>query len=167
MLLIVLKEVFSGNIIKLLVKLLLFGLVAQSGRASRSQRGGLGFKSRQVHMAVLIASLGAGKGSWSLVGSLMNSHDWSRIILVGDDFAAKFSHDKKFDFVLVSESLSVQDISNIIDSGLGSLGFDDVAVNLVSGSGVLHMAILIAILRKGCGLRFVTVNENGVLIELS
>ena len=97
----------------------------------------------------------------------MNSYEWSRIILVGEDFTAKFSHEKKFDFVLVNESLSVRDISNIIDSGLGNLGFDDVAVNLVSGSGILHMAILIAVLRKGCGLRFVTVDENSVIVELS
>ena len=118
-------------------------------------------------MAILIASIGAGKGSWALVGALMNSYEWSRIILVGDDFGTKFTHEKKFEYVLMSESLSVRDISNIVDSGLGNLGFDDVAVNLVSGSGVLHMALLITVLRKGCGLRFVTVDENGVIVELS
>ncbi|MBI4140167.1 hypothetical protein HY483_04405 [Candidatus Woesearchaeota archaeon] len=118
-------------------------------------------------MAVLVASIGAGKGSWALIGTLMNAYEWSRIILVGDDFASKFSHDKNFDFVLVSESLGIRDISMIIDSGLGNLGFDDVAVNLVSGSGVLHMALMIAVLRKGCGLRFVTVDETGVIVELA
>ena len=41
----------------------------------------------------------------------------------------------------------------------------DVAVNLISGSGKEHMALLGALTKCGVGIRFVTSNEKG-LVEL-
>ena len=57
-------------------------------------------------------------------------------------------------------------VSDVIDelvSGLrNKLGFGDVALNLVSGTGKEHMALLSALIKIGVGIRFVAYTRKGV-----
>ena len=42
------------------------------------------------------------------------------------------------------------------------LSFEEVAVNLISGTGTEHMAIISAVLKLGVGMRIVTTEENKI-----
>lgn len=42
----------------------------------------------------------------------------------------------------------------------------DIAVNIISGSGATHSALLSAVIKLGYGIRIVDVNSKGELIEL-
>jgi len=43
----------------------------------------------------LVALLSSGKGTWAQVAGLLNKGEWDNVILVGGDFAKKFTSNKK------------------------------------------------------------------------
>ena len=45
----------------------------------------------------LICLLSSGQGTWAQVAGLMKYGDWEKVILIGDDFAKQFKHDKELD----------------------------------------------------------------------
>ncbi|MGV8162609.1 MAG: hypothetical protein ACP5N2_04730 [Candidatus Nanoarchaeia archaeon] len=111
-------------------------------------------------MTCLIACLTTGKGTWSTVNDLMNSEAWEKTFLITNDFGKeKFTSKKPFEFIMINPDSSLQEIKNNITLQLkGKIKDLEVAVNLSSGSGKEHMALLSAILSLGYGLRIVDIN---------
>ena len=58
----------------------------------------------------LIALLSTGKGTWGQVSGLIKHGDWEKIILLGSDFAEKFTADKKFEFIKVDLDKKLVDL---------------------------------------------------------
>ena len=56
----------------------------------------------------LVALLSTGKGTWAQVAGLLNYGDWDNIILIGNEFAKKFSTNKNHEFVEIFQMQSVQ-----------------------------------------------------------
>ena len=52
----------------------------------------------------LICLLSSGKGTWAQVSGLMKHGEWEKIILIGDDFAKDFKHEKEFEFIKIDLS---------------------------------------------------------------
>jgi hypothetical protein len=118
-------------------------------------------------MTSLIACLTTGKGGWAHVSELMASTDWERTYLITNDFGVKnFKSTKKFEFVVIDPDAPLQTIKDAIASQLkGKIKDLEVAVNLASGSGKEHMALLSVALNLGLGVRIVEV-DNGRMIVL-
>ncbi len=115
-------------------------------------------------MTDLIACLSSGKGTWQDIKTLIEKGDWENIYLVTDDFGVKrFSSDKKVNFVLINSRGAIKDIVEGIRTQLKEkiIG-TEVALNLVSGTGKEHMAIISAILKLGLGMRLVNIVDNEV-----
>lgn len=115
-------------------------------------------------MASLVASLGKGKGSWTQLKKLIKKQDWENIILVTNEFGAEnFSADKKPDFVVVDTTKDIFELSKDIKQALaGKIKDIEVAINLISGDGKLHMAVISALLKSGLSIRLVDVKEESV-----
>ena len=115
-------------------------------------------------MTDLIACLSTGKGSWGHVGRLMEEGDWENIFLIGPQFSfEKFTHKKPFTKILFDEKNSIQNLALDIKNQLkGKVKNFQIALNLVSGSGREHMAIVSALLKLGYGIRLVALTQNGV-----
>ena len=65
--------------------------------------------------------------------------------------------------IVVAEDQSVSDMVKTITTYLeGKISDLEVALNLVSGTGKEHMAIMSALVKMGLGLRFVVVTEKGI-----
>ena len=45
----------------------------------------------------LVAFLGTGKGTWGQVAGVINQGEWENIILIGNNFAKKFTSEKDFE----------------------------------------------------------------------
>jgi len=115
-------------------------------------------------MTTLITCVSTGKGTWSHVSQLMNCDTWFRIILVTNDFGKeKFTHEKPHEFLVVDENLSIVQLRDTLVTQLQEKRIGDVAVNLYSGSGKEHMALLSALLRLGVGIRFVIPEQTSVV----
>lgn len=113
-------------------------------------------------MTSLIACLSTGQGTWGSVSQLLRQQQWEKVFLITNDFGRqKFTADAEF--VVVDFNLPLQELSKAIFSQLqGKVSDLEVAVNLLSGTGKEHMAVLSALLRLGLGIRLVAAGEKCV-----
>jgi len=112
-------------------------------------------------MTSLIAALSTGKGTWAQVSQLMNANDWDSIFLVTNDFGKeKFTHSKAFTTIVIQRDITSM-IATIGAALKGKILDTEIAVNLTSGNGNEHMAILSAVLKSGLGLRLVVAEDEG------
>ena len=117
-------------------------------------------------MTDLIASLTTGKGTWTEVLKIIDSQEWENIFLIANEFAIKnFRCKKKVNYIVINESKPSYAIAEDITKQLeGKINGFEVALNLTSGTGKEHMAIMAALLKLGLAVRFVTINDNQLRI---
>ncbi|MBI4153225.1 hypothetical protein HY497_01765 [Candidatus Woesearchaeota archaeon] len=112
-------------------------------------------------MTEIIAVLGSGKGTWAEVAALIKSKPWERVFLVTDDFGKeKFTADAEF--IVIDARRSILELRDEIHQKLsGKIKGLEIALNMSSGSGKEHMALVGALMRLGVGFRIVTAGEAG------
>ena len=115
-------------------------------------------------MTDLVACLSPEEKNWAHVIRLIKEQDWKNVFLVTNDFGKKnFKSEKKVEFVVVDFKKPVFELIEDIKKGLkGKITDLEVALNLVSGNGKEHMAILSALLKLGVGVRLIAVTKDGV-----
>ncbi len=115
-------------------------------------------------MSILVATIGVETGSRKHVQRLIDEQEWTKIILVGSTEAQKdFSCTKEMQWIPIDTSLFLKPLKEQIQRGLvGKIGFGDVGVSIISGSGKEHMAMLSALIQSGAGIRFVAITPEGV-----
>lgn len=112
-------------------------------------------------MTDFVALLSTGKGTWAEVGKLIRSENWENIYLVTNDFGVKnFNPGKKAEFVLVNLDGSIEEIKGSILKQLDKKLSIDTAINIASGTGKEHAALLSAALSLGAGIRLVTIKDD-------
>ena len=80
-----------------------------------------------------------------------------------DLIAKTFKAEKNAEFVVVDFKKPVFElIEDIRKSLIGKITDLEVALNIVSGTGKEHMAILSALLKLGVGVRLMAVTKDGV-----
>jgi hypothetical protein len=116
-------------------------------------------------MTTLIACLSTGKGTWGHVARLIADEGWEKIILIGNEFVKEnFKIEKEnVELIAVNPMKFLPELVEEIRSKLeGRIKGTEVALNLVSGSGKEHMAVLSALLKLGLGIRLVALTKEGV-----
>ena len=115
-------------------------------------------------MTELIACLSSGKGTWTQVNRLIQSEDWEKIFLITNEFGKEnFKPQKDVVFVLADFRKEITSLINDLKNALkGDISGLEVALNLVSGEGKEHMAILSALMQLGVGFRLVCATDSGV-----
>lgn len=115
-------------------------------------------------MTDLVACISSGEKSWAHVARLVNEQDWKKVLLITNDFGKKnFKVNKAVDFVVVDFNKPVFELIDDIKKGLnGKITDLEVALNIVSGNGKEHMAILSALLKLGVGIRLMAVTKDGI-----
>ena len=115
-------------------------------------------------MTDLVACLSSGEKSWAHVSRLVKEQDWKKIFLITNDAGKQnFKSEKNVEFVVVDFQKPVSELIEDIRKTLsGKLTDLEVALNIVSGSGKEHMAILSALLKLGVGLRLMAVTKDGI-----
>lgn len=95
---------------------------------------------------------------------LIKDAEWEKIILIADSAnKTKLNPEKKSEYVIVDFKKPIFEIINTIKKELrGKITGVEVAVNIVSGTGKEHMAVMSALLQIGVGMRFVAVTKEGV-----
>ena len=115
-------------------------------------------------MTDLVACLSSGEKSQAHVARLINEVDWKNIFLITNEFGKNnFKSGKKVDLILVDFQKPVFNLIEDIQKRLrGKITDLEVALNLVSGTGKEHMAILSALFKLGVGVRLIAVTKDGV-----
>lgn len=116
-------------------------------------------------MTDFIALLSTGKGTWSEVGKLMRLENWDNVFLVTNKFGLEnFKPSRKADFIIVDFEASIEDIKANIIKQLDKKLSIDTAINIASGTGKEHAALISAALALGTGIRLITI-KNDKMIE--
>ena len=111
----------------------------------------------------LIALLSSGKGTWGQISGLIKQGEWDNIILLGNDFAKKFTTEKKFEFIELKDR-GIREMREEIQKKLkGKIKGTEVALSIASGTGKEHMALISALLSLPVGVRFVVLTKDGII----
>ena len=117
-------------------------------------------------MPTLIACLSTGKGTWTEVNKIIQSQEWNKVFLITNQFGKdNYTVGKNTELVLVDSfpDTPTTIITDQIKKQLKDKIEDfEVALNLASGSGKEHMAVLEAVMQMGLNFRLIAVNRNNV-----
>lgn len=111
----------------------------------------------------LIALVSSGKGSWGQIAGVINRGEWDNIILVGNDFAKKFTSEKDFEFIEIKGGNLVELKEDLYKKLKGKIKGTEVALSIASGDGKEHMALISAILSQPAGIRFTALTKDGIV----
>ena len=106
-------------------------------------------------MVSLIALLSSGKGTWGHVNSLMSCAKWDKIYLVCNDFAFENFESKGAVKLKFDEKNPIESMNKLAKFFKKEIKDFEVAINLSSGNGLEHMAVLSSVLKSGLGIRLV------------
>lgn len=112
----------------------------------------------------LICLLGKDEASWAQVSGLIKHGDWDKIVLVGDDNAKKFTHEKKFEFVKIDLEKKIVSLKEEFSKKLaGKFNGMEVGCSIASGDGKEHMSLISALLNLPIGVRFCALTKEGIV----
>jgi ERCC4-related helicase len=112
----------------------------------------------------LVALLSSGQGTWAQISGLMKYGEWEKIILIGNDFAKDFKHEKKFEFIKVDLNKKIKELRDELSEKLkGKINGMEVALSIASGDGKEHMALVSALINLPVGIRFAALTKEGVI----
>ncbi len=113
-------------------------------------------------MTTLVACLSTGKGTWSNVTKLITSEKFERCFLLTNDFGKEhFKPLENVNLIVVDSRKPIKELVDFIKKSLdGKIPDTEVALNLASGSGKEHMALVSALLNLGLGIRLVDFEED-------
>ncbi|MBI5392453.1 hypothetical protein HZA96_01165 [Candidatus Woesearchaeota archaeon] len=120
-------------------------------------------------MPTLIVNVSTGKGTWIDVNKIIDAFEWKKIIVVTNDFGKEnFKAKKPIEVISFnSDALSLDELTkNITEAFKGKIADFEVALNIVSGAGKEHMAIITALIKNGCGFKLITVNEKNEVVDV-
>lgn len=113
-------------------------------------------------MPALIACLSSGKGTWTHLLKIMNKERWDKVILITNEFGKeRFNH--PVEFIIVDFNKESNQLVDDIVKQLKDKVFGEVAVNLSSGIGKEHMAILSAIMKSGLAFRLIDLVDDKIV----
>ncbi|MEE9525195.1 MAG: hypothetical protein V3V78_01140 [Candidatus Woesearchaeota archaeon] len=115
-------------------------------------------------MTSLIASVGSGKGTWSHLQQVIEKQEWDNVYLITDEFGKEnFKPNKQVEFIMINSNSILENLVEDIKQQLQNKILDtEVAINLISGTGKEHMAILSAVLKLGLGIRQMALTPDGI-----
>lgn len=112
----------------------------------------------------LVALLSSGKGTWGQVAGLISRGEWEKIILVGSEFAEKFTSSKNTEFIRADLGKQIIELkTEILEKLKGKISGTEVALSIASGTGKEHMALISALLNLPVGIRFVVLTKDGIV----
>ncbi|MFH1209723.1 MAG: hypothetical protein V1663_02965 [archaeon] len=112
-------------------------------------------------MTDLVACLSTGKGTWGHVSRIRD--DFERVYLITNDYGKEnFQKDEKTELIPLNFNLGIKELRDEIENALKDKLKGDVAINIISGTGKEHMALISALLKLGVGIRLVALTKDGI-----
>ncbi len=117
-------------------------------------------------MPTLIACLSTGKGTWTEVNRIIQGHEWNKVFLITNQFGKEnYTAGKNTELIIVEsfpETPAIAITEHIKKQLKDKISDFEIALNLASGSGKEHMAVLEAVMQMGLNFRLVTLNKNNI-----
>jgi len=116
-------------------------------------------------MTDLITCLSVGKGTWNEVRNVIEKENWRKVFIITNEFGKqKYQPIKDTEFIVVDARKSLKELMDAVMEGIGGkVEGTEVGLNVTSGSGKEHMAMLGAILKSGLSFRLVAVESDKLM----
>ncbi|MFH0906073.1 MAG: hypothetical protein V1824_01930 [archaeon] len=114
-------------------------------------------------MKTFLGVLSTGKGTWGQVGHIIDNSDYEKVYLISNEWAHdKFKCSKPINWVFVDPRKGFSEILEDLEKQWPK-EIKEVDLNIHSGSGKEHCAILAALINKKVKFNIVTINANGIV----
>lgn len=117
-------------------------------------------------MTELIACLSTGKGTWGHVSRLIQDGNFDNVLLITNEYGKEnFQKSENTELIPIKLEQGMKELRDEIYKELKSRikpSETEVALNLASGTGKEHMALLSALLRLGIGIRLMALTKEGI-----
>lgn len=115
-------------------------------------------------MTELIACLTSGKGTWAHVLKVAHDESWDKVILITNKFGKEnFKNEINAELIEIDENKTISEMVVELKNKLkGKIKGVEVALNVVSGTGKEHMALLSALLKLGLAVRLIALTKDGI-----
>ncbi len=115
-------------------------------------------------MNILVACLSTGKGTWGHVNRVINDGTFDKVILLTNDYGKEnFTKNEKTELISLNFSQGLKELRDEIKTILKEkIKEPEVAVNIISGTGKEHTALISALLKSGIGMRFLALTKDGI-----
>ena len=116
-------------------------------------------------MTDLVTCLSVGKGTWNEVRNVIEKEKWRKVFIITNEFGKqKYQPIKDTEFIVVDARRSLKELMEIIQNSLkDKVEGPEVGLNVTSGSGKEHMAILGALIQSGLSFRLVAVESDKLM----
>lgn len=113
-------------------------------------------------MTDLIVCAGTGKGTWAEVYKLIEAESWGTIYIVTNSFGKeKFNAPENSKVIVLDEDKPITgNVVMLMKQFENIVSFNEIALNLTSGTGKQHMEILSSLFKLGANMRIV-IPHNG------
>jgi len=114
-------------------------------------------------MVELVANLSTGKDTWGHVNRLIESGKWDKVYLITNEFGKEnFNKKDNVEFLIIDSNQGLCELRDFLYKELKEkVKSSEIGLNLVSGSGKEHMALLSAVLKLGVGIQLVAMTKGG------
>ena len=115
-------------------------------------------------MTDLIAYVSSGPGTIAYVEKVIEGEEFETVfIITNPEFKKEIPKLDNIEVIVIDNKRVLPEMIEEIKNKLkDKIKIMETAVNIVSGSGKEHMALLSALLKLGCGIRFVALTKEGV-----
>jgi len=105
-----------------------------------------------------------GKPAWEHTFRVIDNQEWSNIyVLCNKEGKNNYKPKKKANFILIDKTKTTEELRNYLQSYFKDKIKDfEVAVNMISGDGKEHTALLSALIKLGVGIRLVVLTREGI-----
>ena len=111
-------------------------------------------------MTSLIACLGKNPAEIAHVAEIIKQQEWEKVFIIAETKPNNFP---KAEFIMINPNQFLPELTEEINAKLkGKINDLEVALNIISGNGKLHMATLAAVIKLGLGIRLIALTKDGV-----
>jgi hypothetical protein len=109
-------------------------------------------------MTSLIACLGKEPRTITPVAEIIKQQEWDKVIIITDKKPDNFPN---AEFLIINPNQFLPELAEEIKNKL-QINDLEVALNIISGEGKLHMATLSALTKLGLGFRLIALTKQGI-----
>jgi len=114
-------------------------------------------------MKIFLGILSTGKGTWGQVAHIIDNTEYDTVYLISNEWAQdKFTCSKKVNWIIIDPRKGFSEIVEDIEKQMPK-DLKDIELNIHSGSGKEHSAILSILLREKIKFKIVTINAEGIV----
>jgi cobalamin biosynthesis Co2+ chelatase CbiK len=114
-------------------------------------------------MKIFLGVLSTGKGTWGQVAHIIDNTDYDKVYLISNEWAQdKFECTKKINWIIIDPRKGFTEIMEDLKKQWPKDLNNKIDLNIHSGSGKEHCAILSMLLQNNIKYNIITINAEGI-----